>query len=171
MSLPWLSVPALLPSPTPRAAAALLHRLGWTQVGREDRAGRHLLQVAVLAGEEVGRQLGAALARRRICVLDLGELPGRKAGQDQYTSLLRGLREAGLHSVLVTGLGADIQRLARKMFELNLAVRMVALPWDGSVPGMPSSDTQNVPIFQVASAQALLLLLPCCCCYYCCCCC
>ena len=44
--------------------------------------------------------------------------------------------------------GADIARLVRNVYELNLNISIIALPWDGSISDIPGTDMKTVSIDQ-----------------------
>merc|ERR1719362_328960 len=89
------------------------------------------------------------MAGRDICVLASTKLPRGRKDKDVYTALLSGISETGVTRVIVSGAGADITRLVRNVYELNLNMSILALPWDGSVVDMPGSNMQGVEIMQV----------------------
>ena len=126
-----LSSPAMA-----EAAASLVTSLGWTQV-------------LLVTQEMFSEQLKVILAGRDICVLASAELPRGRQDKDVYTGLLSGISETGVTRVIVSGAGEDIARLVRNVYELNLNMSILALPWDGSVVDMPGSNMQGVEIIQM----------------------
>jgi len=119
-----------------QAAGHLIHRLHWKQV-------------AILGNPIFNNQLGAELAKEEICVVDKGNLPNGRASKDEYTGLLSGMTEFGVDKVIIAGVGKDIARLVKNMFELNLSLSLVVLPWDGPIVDMPGSDYEIINIVQL----------------------
>ena len=132
---PSLVSPLSSPAMT-EAAASLVTSLGWSQV-------------VLVTHEMVANELKVVLAARKICVLASAELPRGQQDKDVYTGLLSGISETGVSRVLVSGAGEDIARLVRNVYELNLNMSILAVPWDGSVVDMPGSDMRGVEILQV----------------------
>jgi len=119
-----------------QAAGHLIHRIGWKQV-------------AILANPSFVEQLGAELAKEEICVVDKENLPNGRASKDEYTALLSGMTEFGVDKVIVAGVGKDIARLVRNMYELNLSLSLVLIPFDGPVRDMPGSDFEIIDLIQL----------------------
>ena len=126
-----LSSPAMA-----EAAGSLVTSLGWSQV-------------ILVTQEMFSDQLMEVFAGRDICVLATAELPRERQEKDVYTGLLSGIAETGVTRVIVSGAGEDIARLVRNVYELNLNMSILALPWDGSVTDMPGSDMRGVEIMQM----------------------
>ena len=156
-AFPATAATAVNPTAAPAlatAAAALVAELGWTQL-------------TLVTSGSASAQLAVSLASREICVVAARPLPSRHHHKDEYTELLAGVAATGASRVVVAGAGADIARLVRNVYELNLNMSVLALPWDGSVADMPGSDAAagrveilqlvktfyNVPEFMAEAGQ------------------
>ena len=119
-----------------QSVGLLIHRLGWKQV-------------SILANAGFVENLGRELAKEDICVVDKETLPNGQASKDEYTGLLSGMTEFGVDKVVVAGAGKDIARLVRNLYELNLSMSLVVIPFDGPVADMPGSDYETVDVIQL----------------------
>lgn len=119
-----------------QTAGHLIHRIGWKQV-------------AILANPGFVEQLGTELAKEEICVVDKENLPSGRASKDEYTGLLSGMTEFGVDKVIIAGIGKDIARLVRNMYELNLSLSIVVIPFDGPIADMPGSDFEIIDVIQL----------------------
>ena len=124
-----------------QAAAQLVKRLGWSQT------------FLVSASDQMSTQLESSLAREGVCVLATAPLPGGQDTKDVVTSLLSGVANTGVTRIIVTGNGQDIVRLVSNVFQLNLNMSIVAVPWDGSIAELPGSDSQAVTLTQLVAGH------------------
>ena len=106
-------------------------------------------KVAVLSDSEFSHLLGLELAREDVCVLDIDSVPTILDSKDSYTRLLSELAEVGVDKLVVGADGADIVRLVKNIYQLNLNMSVLAVPWDGSVSDLPASDLDKVEIIQL----------------------
>jgi len=121
---------------TVHAVSRLVKRLSWRQV-------------IVVSTPMFSAQLVAGLAEEDICVLDTAVLPSGHNDKDVYTELVSGVAETGVTRVIVAGSGQDIAKLVRNVYELNVNMSVLAVPWDGTVVDMPGSDMEGVEVIQM----------------------
>ena len=119
---------------------SMLGRLSWTQV-------------IIISTSQFSVDLMSSLAREKICVLASVTLPSAQAHKDAFTELLSRVEDTGVTRVIVSGNSADIARLVKNVYELNINMSILALPWDGSVKTMPGSDMAGVEIFQMVQTH------------------
>ena len=131
------SIPPTSSSSLARSTASLVAGLDWTS------------RLAVLSDPEFSRLVGTELARSDVCVLDTEAVPNLLTTKDSYTRLLSELTEAGVDRLVVAADGADIARLVENIYQLNLNMSVLALPWDGPVKEMPATDSETVDIIQL----------------------
>jgi len=98
------SVPILV-----QAASQLVRRLSWTQV-------------IIISTSQFSVDLMSSLAREKICVLASVTLPSAQAHKDAFTELLSRVEDTGVTRVIVSGNSADIARLVKNVYELNINV-------------------------------------------------
>ena len=76
-------------------------------------------------------------------------LPSGHNDKDVYTELVSGVAETGVTRVIVAGSGQDIAKLVRNVYELNVNMSLLAMPWDGTVVVMPGSNMEGVEVIQM----------------------
>ena len=59
------------------------------------------------------------------------------------------MTEFGVDKVIIAGIGKDIARLVRNMYELNLSLSIVVIPFDGPVADMPGSDFEIIGVIHL----------------------
>ena len=129
-------VPPTSSSSLARSTASLVAGLDWRKV-------------AVLSDPEFSHLLGAELALSEVCVLDSEAVPSILHTKDSYTRLLSELAEVEVDRLVVAADGADIARLVENIYQLNLNMSVLAVPWDGAVKQMPTTDRETVEIIQL----------------------
>ena len=130
------SIPPTSSSSLARSTASLVAGLDWRKV-------------AVLSDPEFSQLVGRELAVSGVCVVDSEAVPTILHTKDTYTRLLSELALVGVDRLVVAADGADIERLVENIYQLNLNMSVLALPWDGSVKEMPATDSENVDIIQL----------------------